>query len=155
MQHQWRSSSLRQGLSAGGRRKSSLEDIGLQRAEPAQGLQGLQGLQAGLPGLQGLQAHSPGVPRVPVNPIKIALNGSIGLEVTPPDQEQQGLSPGPSPGGLSPGAMGGSMGGSMGGAMGGLGAMGGGHSHSPPSPSAGGAPSSPVGDPQNLQGTIV
>ncbi|XP_034254066.1 potassium channel subfamily T member 2 isoform X5 [Thrips palmi] len=145
-----RSNSLRQGLSGGGRRKSSLEDIGLQHgfqhhasphqhAEPA-----LPGLP-GLPGLHGL--HSPGAalppgrpvhqqPAVPVNPIKIALNGSIGLEVTPPDQDQGGMS---------------SSGMSSGMAMG-LSAMGS-HAHSPPSPSN--APSSPVGDPQNLQGTIV
>ncbi|XP_043467874.1 potassium channel subfamily T member 2 isoform X3 [Leptopilina heterotoma] len=59
-----RSNSLRQGLSAVSRRKSSLEDIGL----------------------GSLSHHSN------YNPIKIALNGSIGLEVTPPEEGSQGAS---------------------------------------------------------------
>ncbi|XP_066590197.1 potassium channel subfamily T member 2 isoform X3 [Prorops nasuta] len=53
-----RSNSLRQGLSMNPRRKSSLEDIGL-----------------------GALSHPSNH-----NPIKIALNGSIGLEVTPPEE---------------------------------------------------------------------
>lgn len=57
-----RSNSLRQGLSATTRRKSSLEDIGL-----------------------GALSHPSNH-----NPIKIALNGSIGLEVTPPEEGSQG-----------------------------------------------------------------
>lgn len=58
-----RSNSLRQGLSGipGGRRKSSLEDLGISF---------------------GTYAH----PSNHSNPIKIALNGSIGLEVTPPEE---------------------------------------------------------------------
>lgn len=57
-----RSNSLRQGLSSvgSGRRKSSLEDLGIAFA-----------------GVSHATNH---------NPIKIALNGSIGLEVTPPDE---------------------------------------------------------------------
>lgn len=57
-----RSNSLRQGLSSvgSGRRKSSLEDLGVAFA-----------------GVSHPTNH---------NPIKIALNGSIGLEVTPPDE---------------------------------------------------------------------
>ncbi|PSN42881.1 hypothetical protein C0J52_17996 [Blattella germanica] len=57
-----RSNSLRQGLTSTGcgRRKSSLEDLGV-----------------GF-GISHPSNHS--------NPIKIALNGSIGLEVTPPDE---------------------------------------------------------------------
>jgi len=58
-----RSNSLRQGLTSvgSGRRKSSLEDLGIAFA-----------------GVPHPSNHS--------NPIKIALNGSIGLEVTPPDE---------------------------------------------------------------------
>lgn len=58
-----RSNSLRQGLTSvgSGRRKSSLEDLGVAFA-----------------GVSNPSNHS--------NPIKIALNGSIGLEVTPPDE---------------------------------------------------------------------
>ncbi|KAL3285337.1 hypothetical protein HHI36_019446, partial [Cryptolaemus montrouzieri] len=52
-----RSNSLRQGLMNVGRRKSSLEDIGLSHFSTNYN-----------------------------NPIKIALNGSIGLEVTPPEE---------------------------------------------------------------------
>lgn len=57
-----RSNSLRQGLTSigSGRRKSSLEDIGL--------------------------SHFSSAPYTMHNPIKIALNGSIGLEVTPPEE---------------------------------------------------------------------
>ncbi|PNF42603.1 hypothetical protein B7P43_G01288 [Cryptotermes secundus] len=57
-----RSNSLRQGLASvgSGRRKSSLEDLGVAFA-----------------GVSHPANH---------NPIKIALNGSIGLEVTPPDE---------------------------------------------------------------------
>lgn len=56
-----RSNSLRQGLTniGSGRRKSSLEDIGI--------------------------SHFSSSPNYS-NPIKIALNGSIGLEVTPPEE---------------------------------------------------------------------
>ena len=57
-----RSNSLRQGLTTVSRRKSSLEDIGL-----------------------GSLSHPTNH-----NPIKIALNGSIGLEVTPPEEGTQG-----------------------------------------------------------------
>lgn len=53
-----RSNSLRQGLSAASRRKSSLEDLGVSHFSST--------------------TYS--------NPIKIALNGSIGLEVTPPEE---------------------------------------------------------------------
>ncbi|XP_069705257.1 potassium channel subfamily T member 2 isoform X2 [Periplaneta americana] len=58
-----RSNSLRQGLTSvgSGRRKSSLEDLGISFG-----------------GVSHPSNHS--------NPIKIALNGSIGLEVTPPDE---------------------------------------------------------------------
>jgi hypothetical protein len=58
-----RSNSLRQGLTAVGsaRRKSSLEDLGISFG-----------------GASHPSNHS--------NAIKIALNGSIGLEVTPPDE---------------------------------------------------------------------
>ncbi|KAF2902029.1 hypothetical protein ILUMI_04157 [Ignelater luminosus] len=58
-----RSNSLRQGLTSigSGRRKSSLEDIGLSHFSSAP-----------------YTMHN--------NPIKIALNGSIGLEVTPPEE---------------------------------------------------------------------
>ena len=58
-----RSNSLRQGLTSvgSGRRKSSLEDLGI-----------------AFGGISHPSNHS--------NPIKIALNGSIGLEVTPPDE---------------------------------------------------------------------
>lgn len=56
-----RSNSLRQGLTniGSGRRKSSLEDIGVSHFSSATNY---------------------------TNPIKIALNGSIGLEVTPPEE---------------------------------------------------------------------
>jgi len=60
-----RSSSLRQGLpniGVSGRRKSSLEEIGISHFTT----------------LMQATNHS--------NPIKIALNGSIGLEVTPPEE---------------------------------------------------------------------
>lgn len=57
-----RSNSLRQGLSTT-RRKSSLEDIGL-----------------------GALSHPSNH-----NPIKIALNGSIGLEVTPPEEDRKSV----------------------------------------------------------------
>lgn len=57
-----RSNSLRQGLTnvGSGRRKSSLEDIGV--------------------------SHFSSSTNYNTNPIKIALNGSIGLEVTPPEE---------------------------------------------------------------------
>lgn len=60
-----RSNSLRQGLpniGTSGRRKSSLEEIGISHFTT----------------LMQATNHS--------NPIKIALNGSIGLEVTPPEE---------------------------------------------------------------------
>jgi potassium channel subfamily T protein 1 len=116
-----RSSSLRQGLSTAGlarqRRKSSLEDVGLALLRPP----------------------------TPA-PIKIALNGSIGLEVTPPDESDHNQS--------------------------GLGISGGGGSSSNINNNSGGCSSSSgsqqqqqqssiaagVGlnaDPQHLQGTIV
>ncbi|XP_034935518.1 potassium channel subfamily T member 2 isoform X5 [Chelonus insularis] len=136
-----RSNSLRQGLTT--RRKSSLEDIGL-----------------------GALSHPSNH-----NPIKIALNGSIGLEVTPPEEGTPvggasntgildvGLPSMPS---LSPGLGaslgGGPLGAGLGGSLGGL--------YDPPSLQGSkglGAFSSqqsqgiPPGtqDPQHIQGTIV
>lgn len=125
-----RSNSLRQGLTTT-RRKSSLEDIGL-----------------------GALSHPSNH-----NPIKIALNGSIGLEVTPPEEGTPGG--GASNTGIldvglpSLSAMGGGMGPSLGAGLGGsLGGL-----YDPPSLQ------SPIGpplqiqsssqDPQHIQGTIV
>lgn len=64
-----RSNSLRQGLTSigSGRRKSSLEDIGLSHFSSSVS-----------------QSNY-------INPIKIALNGSIGLEVTPPEENSPPL----------------------------------------------------------------
>ncbi|XP_023290291.1 potassium channel subfamily T member 2 [Orussus abietinus] len=121
-----RSNSLRQGLhSAAARRKSSLEDIGL-----------------------GALSHPSNH-----NPIKIALNGSIGLEVTPPEE------------GTSPGAGGASntgildvglpsmpvLGAGLGGSLGGL------YDPPPVQSPLGPQPSSQSGtqEPQHIQGTIV
>ncbi|XP_046607486.1 potassium channel subfamily T member 2 isoform X4 [Neodiprion virginianus] len=124
-----RSNSLRQGLTT--RRKSSLEDIGL-----------------------GALSHPSNH-----NPIKIALNGSIGLEVTPPEEGTPGG--GASNTGIldvglpSLSAMGGSLGPSLGAGLGGsLGGL-----YDPPSiQSPMGPPMQIQGssqDPQHIQGTIV
>ncbi|KAG7203447.1 hypothetical protein KM043_013511 [Ampulex compressa] len=128
-----RSNSLRQGLTVT-RRKSSLEDIGL-----------------------GALSHPSNH-----NPIKIALNGSIGLEVTPPEEGSQGggasntgiLDVGlPSMPELSA-ALGPSLGAGLGGSLGGL--------YDPPSlqcpmgsPSQSPQIQAGVQDPQHIQGTIV
>ncbi|XP_017484395.1 PREDICTED: uncharacterized protein LOC108373060 [Rhagoletis zephyria] len=88
-----RSSSLRQGLPnvgvSHGRRKSSLEEIGISHFTT----------------LMQATNHS--------NPIKIALNGSIGLEVTPPEEPTPILGvpciiAGSAGGGINPSALGGS-----------------------------------------------
>ncbi|KAH0956202.1 hypothetical protein HN011_003049 [Eciton burchellii] len=130
-----RSNSLRQGLTATTRRKSSLEDIGL-----------------------GALSHPSNH-----NPIKIALNGSIGLEVTPPEEGSQGGIGASNTGILDVGlpsmpelntALGPSLGAGLGGSLGGL--------YDPPSlqcpmgspcqsPQMQGA----TQDPQHIQGTIV
>ncbi|XP_029165057.1 potassium channel subfamily T member 2 isoform X19 [Nylanderia fulva] len=130
-----RSNSLRQSLTTTARRKSSLEDIGL-----------------------GALSHPSNH-----NPIKIALNGSIGLEVTPPEEGSQtggasntgildvGL---PSMPELNA-ALGPSLGAGLGGSLGGL--------YDPPSlqcPIGGSPCQSPqmqgaAQDPQHIQGTIV
>ncbi|XP_057341471.1 potassium channel subfamily T member 2 isoform X8 [Microplitis mediator] len=138
-----RSNSLRQGFTT--RRKSSLEDIGF-----------------------GALSHPTNH-----NPIKIALNGSIGLEVTPPEEGSIGASPGASNTGIldvglpsipimSPGygcglggmsgMSGGALGAGLGGSLGGL--------YDPPllslgPKSSGGPREQPAQDPQHLQGTIV
>lgn len=107
-----RSNSLRQGLGTGAtsrRRKSSLEEIGISH-------------------FNSLLQHQQQQQQQNANAIKIALNGSIGLEVTPPDE-------GPAD---RLGALGGYQ--DLAAAL--------------PSTSATGLPpSSP--DPQHLQGTIV
>ncbi|XP_036331204.1 potassium channel subfamily T member 2 [Rhagoletis pomonella] len=88
-----RSSSLRQGLPnvgvSHGRRKSSLEEIGISHFTT----------------LMQATNHT--------NPIKIALNGSIGLEVTPPEEPTPILGvpciiAGSAGGGINPSALGGS-----------------------------------------------
>ncbi|KMQ91969.1 potassium channel subfamily t member 1-like protein [Lasius niger] len=129
-----RSNSLRQSLTTTARRKSSLEDIGL-----------------------GALSHPSNH-----NPIKIALNGSIGLEVTPPEEGSQAGSASntgildvglPSMPELNA-ALGPSLGAGLGGSLGGL--------YDPPSLQC------PIGspcqspqmqgaaqDPQHIQGTIV
>ncbi|XP_028173586.1 potassium channel subfamily T member 2 isoform X1 [Ostrinia furnacalis] len=73
-----RSNSLRQGLSGAGsrRRKSSLEEIGISH-------------------FNSLLQHQQQQQQQNANAIKIALNGSIGLEVTPPEEMPERL-PGPS-----------------------------------------------------------
>ncbi|XP_023247910.1 potassium channel subfamily T member 2 [Copidosoma floridanum] len=139
-----RSNSLRQGLSVNSRRKSSLEDIGL-----------------------GALSHP-----MNHNPIKIALNGSIGLEVTPPEEggSQGGSSASntgilgdiglPSMSALGPGLSSPVLGSGLGGSMGGLydsapaypGSQSGmGHSSQQQHHQQGG----PTQDPQHIQGTIV
>lgn len=131
-----RSNSLRQGLTT--RRKSSLEDIGL-----------------------GALSHPSNH-----NPIKIALNGSIGLEVTPPEEGSHGgtvsatntgiLDVGlPSMPELNAALGGPSLGAGLGGSLGGL--------YDPPSLTMPmGSPcqspqlqGGPAQDPQHIQGTIV
>ncbi|XP_018404844.1 PREDICTED: potassium channel subfamily T member 2 [Cyphomyrmex costatus] len=128
-----RSNSLRQGLTT--RRKSSLEDIGL--------------------GALSYPSNH--------NSIKIALNGSIGLEVTPPEEGSQAGGSASNTGILDVGlpsmpelnaALGPSLGAGLGGSLGGL--------YDPPSlqcpmgspcqsPQMQGA----TQDPQHIQGTIV
>ncbi|XP_012538208.1 potassium channel subfamily T member 1 isoform X4 [Monomorium pharaonis] len=130
-----RSNSLRQGLTMTTRRKSSLEDIGL-----------------------GALSHPSNH-----NPIKIALNGSIGLEVTPPEEGSQAGGGASNTGILDVGlpsmpelnaALGPSLGAGLGGSLGGL--------YDPPSLqcSMGSPCQSPqlqgtTQDPQHIQGTIV
>ncbi|XP_067632316.1 potassium channel subfamily T member 2 [Eurosta solidaginis] len=141
-----RSSSLRQGLPnvgvGHGRRKSSLEEIGISHFTT----------------LMQATNHS--------NPIKIALNGSIGLEVTPPEEPTPILGVpcivgSGSGGGINPSALGGST-------------LGGGSSLAINTADLGAAPTSsntnsplqvpqqdslqsggPMQSPQHLQGTIV
>lgn len=74
-----RSNSLRQGLSGTGsrRRKSSLEEIGISH-------------------FNSLLQHQQQQQQQNANAIKIALNGSIGLEVTPPEESPPERFPGPS-----------------------------------------------------------
>ncbi|XP_076665292.1 slowpoke 2 isoform X2 [Andrena cerasifolii] len=128
-----RSNSLRQGLTTG-RRKSSLEDIGL-----------------------GALSHPSNH-----NPIKIALNGSIGLEVTPPEEgSHAGIAS--NTGILDVGlpsmpeftrALSSNLGRGLGGSLGGL-------HDSPNMPFPMGSPSQfpqtqgGAQDPQHIQGTIV
>nr|XP_049462655.1 potassium channel subfamily T member 2 isoform X13 [Anopheles coluzzii] len=81
-----RSNSLRQGLpniGAAGRRKSSLEEIGISHFAT----------------LMQATNHS--------NPIKIALNGSIGLEVTPPEEPLPIIGVPCLSGGINPSTLGG------------------------------------------------
>ncbi|CAB0028981.1 unnamed protein product [Trichogramma brassicae] len=150
-----RSNSLRQGLSIPARRKSSLEDIGL-----------------------GALSHPSNH-----NPIKIALNDSIGLEVTPPEEgSQSGSTTASNTGildvGLPPmSVLSARLGSGLGGSMGGLydpsppcssssaygGGGGGGGGGGPQSTSSSGqlqgaggsSSSSSQQDPQHIQGTIV
>ncbi|XP_011868318.1 PREDICTED: potassium channel subfamily T member 2 isoform X7 [Vollenhovia emeryi] len=130
-----RSNSLRQGLTMTTRRKSSLEDIGL-----------------------GALSHPSNH-----NPIKIALNGSIGLEVTPPEEGSQAGGGASNTGILDVGlpsmpelnaALGPSLGAGLGGSLGGL--------YDPPSlqcpmgsPCQSPQMQGPTQDPQHIQGTIV
>ncbi|KAL0111011.1 hypothetical protein PUN28_012782 [Cardiocondyla obscurior] len=128
-----RSNSLRQGLTMTTRRKSSLEDIGL-----------------------GTLSHPSNH-----NPIKIALNGSIGLEVTPPEEGSQAVGGASNTGILDVGlpsmpelnaALGPSLGAGLGGSLGGL--------YDPPSSqcpigSPCQSPQPTTQDPQHIQGTIV
>lgn len=128
-----RSNSLRQGFTT--RRKSSLEDIGL--------------------GALSYPSNH--------NPIKIALNGSIGLEVTPPEEGSQGIGGASNTGILDVGlpsmpelsaALGPSLGAGLGGSLGGL--------YDPPSlqcplnsPCQSPQMQGTSQDPQHIQGTIV
>ncbi|XP_055379689.1 potassium channel subfamily T member 1 isoform X5 [Condylostylus longicornis] len=127
-----RSSSLRQGLpnvGVSGRRKSSLEEIGISHFTT----------------LMQATNHT--------NPIKIALNGSIGLEVTPPEEPTPILGvPVPCIGGVNPSTLGGST---LGGSALGINTVDMGGSsmqqlNQPEQQSQSAAPS-----PQHLQGTIV
>ncbi|XP_023315308.1 potassium channel subfamily T member 2 isoform X4 [Trichogramma pretiosum] len=142
-----RSNSLRQGLSIPARRKSSLEDIGL-----------------------GALSHPSNH-----NPIKIALNDSIGLEVTPPEEgSQSGSTTASNTGildvGLPPmSVLSARLGSGLGGSMGGLydpspscsssSAYGGGPQSTSSSGqlqgAGGSSSSSSQQDPQHIQGTIV
>ncbi|XP_059062297.1 potassium channel subfamily T member 2 isoform X4 [Achroia grisella] len=74
-----RSNSLRQGISGVGsqRRKSSLEEIGISH-------------------FNSLLQHQQQQQQQNANAIKFALNGSIGLEVTPPEENPSDRLPGPS-----------------------------------------------------------
>ncbi|XP_059615857.1 potassium channel subfamily T member 2 isoform X3 [Phlebotomus argentipes] len=118
-----RSSSLRQGLpnvGIQGRRKSSLEEIGISHFTT----------------LMQATNHS--------NPIKIALNGSIGLEVTPPEEPLPVIGvPCMSGGGVNPSGLGGS-------ALG-INTLG----DTTPSPLSVPQSESASASPQHLQGTIV
>lgn len=111
-----RSNSLRQGLSGVGsrRRKSSLEEIGISH-------------------FNSLLQHQQQQQQQNANAIKIALNGSIGLEVTPPEESPPDRLPGPSM--------------SLGGYQEVAGAL--------PSTSLGPSLPAATPDPQHLQGTIV
>lgn len=127
-----RSNSLRQGLTIS-RRKSSLEDIGL-----------------------GALSHPSNH-----NPIKIALNGSIGLEVTPPEEGSQTMIGASNTGILDVGlpsmpeltaALGSNMDPALRGSLGGL--------YDSPNLQGPLGPQSPqiqggTQDPQHIQGTIV
>ncbi|CAG9558453.1 unnamed protein product [Danaus chrysippus] len=109
-----RSNSLRQGLGTPGnsrRRKSSLEEIGISH-------------------FNSLLQHQQQQQQQNANAIKIALNGSIGLEVTPPDEGPMDR-----------------MGGHLGGYQDMAAAL-------PPTASQSGLPPD-FADPQHLQGTIV
>lgn len=110
-----RSNSLRQGLSGVGsrRRKSSLEEIGISH-------------------FNSLLQHQQQQQQQNVNAIKIALNGSIGLEVTPPEE-------------ILPDRFPSSM--TLGGYQDVAAAL--------PTASIGPLPPSPAPDTQHLQGTIV
>ncbi|XP_055702381.1 potassium channel subfamily T member 2 isoform X6 [Phlebotomus papatasi] len=117
-----RSSSLRQGLpnvGIQGRRKSSLEEIGISHFTT----------------LMQATNHS--------NPIKIALNGSIGLEVTPPEEPLPVLGvPCMSGGGVNPSGLGSALG---------INTLG----DTTPSPLSVPQSESASASPQHLQGTIV
>ncbi|XP_011504488.1 PREDICTED: potassium channel subfamily T member 2 [Ceratosolen solmsi marchali] len=125
-----RSNSLRQGLSIPTRRKSSLEDIGL-----------------------GSMSHPSNH-----NPIKIALNGSIGLEVTPPEEgSSQPVSSASNTGILDVGlpsmpVLGSGLGGSMGGLYDSPVSYAGAQSQTSSGQLLG---TSATQDPQHIQGTIV
>ncbi|KAI8430833.1 hypothetical protein MSG28_000986 [Choristoneura fumiferana] len=110
-----RSNSLRQGLSGVGsrRRKSSLEEIGISH-------------------FNSLLQHQQQQQQQNLNAIKIALNGSIGLEVTPPEETPPDRFPGSMP---------------LGGYQEVAAAL--------PSASVGPLAPSPAPDTQHLQGTIV
>lgn len=124
-----RSNSLRQGLTGVARRKSSLEDIGM-----------------------GALSHPSNH-----NPIKIALNGSIGLEVTPPEEGSQGAPSSSNTGMLDVGlpslpTLGDGLGAGLGGSMGGLYDPPSLHGPLSPQPSS---PQIQAPSQEHIQGTIV